>query len=50
MAGFGDGVSFHEFCAEVRGAGEVVDVDFEEMFHGLVFGEMVFFVEVEMET
>ena len=31
FVGFGDGVGLHELGAEVGGAREVVDVDFEEM-------------------
>ena len=34
--GFGDGVCFHEFGAEVFGTREVVDVDFEKMLQGFV--------------
>ena len=34
--GFGDGVGGHQFGAEGRGAGEVVDVNLEEVLEGLV--------------
>ena len=36
FAGFGDGMGFHELSAEIGGAWEVVDVDFEEMLQRLV--------------
>ena len=34
--GFFYGVGFHEFCAEFFGAGEIIDVDFEEVLEGLI--------------
>ena len=37
---FGDGVGFHEFGSEFFGAGEVVDINFEEMLEGFV-GDIV---------
>lgn len=38
--GFCDGVGFHELGAEFFGAREVINVDFEEVFEGLVGGDM----------
>ena len=35
-AGFGDGVGGHQLSAEGRGAGEVIDVNLEEMLEWLV--------------
>lgn len=44
----------HEFGADRAGAGEVVDVDFEEMLEGFVgeiasFGGLLIEVEVKLE-
>ena len=45
LASFGKGVGFHEFGTKVFGTGEVIDVDFVEVFKRFV-GEGLFGVEL----